>query len=100
MHKIVLALAVTLALAGCASTPPPDQAAASPPPSPGRTAVNIIGTPFLIAFKIPVCAITAVVAGAIAGAAQLGSASGAASVDQALGEGLETNCGPPYVVDP
>jgi hypothetical protein len=100
MHKIALALVLALALAGCASASPPGQATVSPPPSPGRTALSIISTPFLIAFKIPVCIISAVMAGALVGAAQLGSTSDAASVEQALGEGLETNCGPPYVVDP
>src|SRR5260370_16440227 len=100
MKKIDVDVVVGLALDGGASASPPGQAAVSPPPSPGRTALSIIGTPFLIAFKIPVCVISAVMAGALVGAAQLASTSDAASVEQALGEGLETNCGPPYVVDP
>jgi hypothetical protein len=91
MHKIALALVPALALTGCASTPPP---------SPGRTALSVIGTPFLLAFKIPVCVVSAAVAVPLAGAAELAGTSQAASLEQSLGDGLEKNCGPPYMVVP
>ncbi len=89
MHKIALVLA--LALVGCANPPPP---------SPGRTALSVIGTPFLLAFKIPVCVVSAVMAAPLAGAAELAGTSQADSLEQSLGEGLERNCGPPYAVAP
>lgn len=91
MHKIALALVLALALAGCAS---------APPSSPGRTALSVIGTPFLIAFKIPVCVVSAALAAPLAGAAELAGTSQAASLEQSLADGLERNCGPPYVVAP
>jgi hypothetical protein len=101
MHKRVLAPALALILAGCTSAPPPGQTAASPPPSPGRTAISIIGTPLLIALKIPVCVVSAAMAGALTGlAGALGGTSGSASLEQSLGDDVEKNCGPPYVLNP
>jgi hypothetical protein len=91
MHKIALILALALALTNCASTPPP---------RPGKTALSVIGTPFLLAFKIPVCVVSAAVAAPLAGAAELANTYQAASLEEALGDGLESNCGPPYVVAP
>jgi hypothetical protein len=89
MHKIALILA--LALTDCAGTPPP---------SPGETALSVIGTPFLLALKIPVCIVSAAIAAPLAGAAELANTYQAASLEEALGDGLESNCGPPYVVAP
>jgi len=102
MHKIGPALVLALALAGCVNQPPPSQAGAPPPPPPpGRTAVSIIGTPFLIAFKIPVCIVSAAMAGAMTGVAgALRSDGGPASLEQSLGEGVEKNCGPPWALNP
>jgi len=91
MDKIALALVLVVALAGCASAPPPTSA--------GRT-LSVIGTPFLLAFKIPACVVSAAVAAPLAGAAELAGTSQAASLEQSLGDGLERNCGPPYVVAP
>lgn len=96
MHRI--ALVILLALTCCA-TPPPSGVAA-PPTSPGRTALSVIGTPFLIAFKIPVCVISAVIAAPLAGAAQLTDSYQRTRLDYELGDGLERNCGPPYVLTP
>src|SRR5438034_959636 len=80
--------------ARCSGAPPP-------PPPPGRTAVSIIGTPFLIAFKIPVCIVSAAMAGAMTGVAgALGGNGGPASLEQSLGEGVEKNCGPPWALNP
>ncbi len=98
MRKTALAVVLTCALAGCASPPASD--AVAPPPSPGRTALSIIGTPFLIALKIPVCVATAALAAPLAGAAQLARTTQGAQVNDALSDGLEMNCGPPYVVAP
>jgi hypothetical protein len=87
-------------LAGCASEPAGDAHGSSDAGNPGKTAVSVIGTPFLLAFKIPVCIATAVIAGPIAGAAALTSNDGGAGVQRVLGEGLDANCGPPYVLEP
>jgi hypothetical protein len=101
MHKIVPALVLALVLAGCVTAPPPSQAGAPSPPPPGRTAISIIGTPFLLAFKIPVCVVSAAMAGAMTGVeGALGGTNGPASLEQSLGEDVEKNCGPPWVVNP
>jgi hypothetical protein len=91
MKKIALAFVLALVLVGCAS---------ESQPSPGSTALSVIGTPFLLAFKIPVCVVSAVVAAPLAGAAELAGTSQAVSLEPSLGDGLERNCGPPYVVAP
>jgi hypothetical protein len=91
MHKIALAVVLALALGGCAD---------SRPTSPGSTALSVIGTPFLLAFKIPTCIVSAALAAPLAGAAELARTSQAFSLEQSLGDGLESNCGPPYVVSP
>jgi hypothetical protein len=96
MHRVILV--ILLALTGCAIPPPSDVAA--PPTSAGRTALSIIGTPFLIAFKIPVCVVSAALAGPLAGVAQLSDTYQRTRLDYDLGDGLERNCGPPYVVTP
>jgi hypothetical protein len=100
MEKQVLCAAFALSLAACAATE--DQqanAVQTAPPS----AISVIGTPFYIALKIPVCAATVPMAGILAGLAQLSTPEsplnqyGAkAHADDAVIE----NCGPPYVVTP
>jgi hypothetical protein len=94
-----------LLLAACASerqamAPQPGGAPqpAGTPPRPGETFLAVIGTPFLIAFKIPVCVASAAIAAPIAGAASL--AGSGREARRALGEGLEQNCGPPYILSP
>jgi hypothetical protein len=81
---------LALWLAGCADS--------GQPADPGGVFASIVGTPFLIAFKIPVCAATIAIAGPIAGAASL--TPDPDPLQQALGDGLVANCGPPYVVSP
>jgi hypothetical protein len=88
MQKIALVL--VLVLAGCASAPP----------SPGRTVLSVIGTPFLLAFKIPVCIVSAAVSAPLAGAAEIAGTRQADSLEESLSDGLERNCGPPYAVAP
>ncbi|HEX3499531.1 MAG TPA: hypothetical protein VHT04_09420 [Stellaceae bacterium] len=97
MRKIALAVALTSALAGCAAPPASDTA---PPPGAGRTALSNIGTPFLIALKIPFCAVSAVIAAPLAAAAQLAGTTEGELLKEDLGDGLEQNCAPPYVLTP
>ena len=88
-------LACAFFLAGCAAPPPP----ASQPVSP----VSVIGTPFLIAFKIPACVATIAIAGPAAALQQMAAPTEDGlqpDIRPALDFGIEQNCGPPYAVLP
>jgi hypothetical protein len=88
-------LAFALFLAGCAAPPPP--------PAQPISAVNVIGTPFLIAFKIPACVATVAIAGPAAALQQLAAPTEDGlqpDIRPALDAGVEANCGPPYEVLP
>ncbi len=106
MRTQALAVLFALSLAGCASGPSNDTADATPavPPSPatrvGETVLSVTGTPFLLAFKIPVCAATVAIAAPLAGAFALTDEYNARAGQRALGEGIARNCGPPYVLWP
>jgi len=92
--------------------PPPTAAAPPPPPPPPAAAVtaqrsgpsflSIVGTPFLIIFKIPVCLVTAVVAAPLAGLSELPSTANTEGLDMRnqLENGLAQNCGPPWTISP
>ncbi len=85
-----------LLLAGCAG---------SEPPSGGGTFGSVVGTPFLIALKIPTCAATVALAGPIIAASSLARPEpddpfGDARKIFRADEGLSQNCGPPYAVAP
>ena len=85
---------VALFLAGCAS----DATRPSEGSSAGNTFISIVGTPLLVALKIPFCAASIAIAAPLAGAAAL--TPDGRDTEQALGAGLASNCGPPYVVNP
>jgi hypothetical protein len=94
----IQAAAILLAgmAAGCASSPPA-----------GGGFVSAVGTPFLVAFKIPACITTIALAGPLAGAAALipeneplGGDGDRREILHDLDAGLNQNCGPPYVVVP
>ncbi|HUZ74249.1 MAG TPA: hypothetical protein VMU87_14805 [Stellaceae bacterium] len=82
--------------------PPPPPVAPPPAPSTGSRFLAVVGTPFYLLFKIPVCVVTVVVAGPIAGISALAGPSNpqAVQVRRDLGEGLAQNCGPPYALSP
>jgi hypothetical protein len=71
-------------------------------PSPGSSAVSIIGTPFLIAFKVPACAAT------LALGVPLAAATGLAdpyqrqpwAIRYEIDHAVTANCGPPWVLPP
>jgi hypothetical protein len=70
-------------------------------PSSHNQVVDAIGTPFYLAFKIPVCAATLVVAAPLAGIAGLAEPSpNAAAHDPKadLDYGIRKNCGGPYAL--
>jgi hypothetical protein len=88
-----LGLLALFFLSGCASSPPAESVSAS----------SVIGTPFLIALKVPVCAATVAIAGPAAALQQLAAPSEDGlqpDIRPALDAGVDENCGPPYVVEP
>jgi hypothetical protein len=105
MPRKILVVLLALALAACATSngPPPStggggKTARGPTTSAAGWAVAIIGTPFALAFKTVVCGASLVVAAPVAGMLTLGADAGEGY--RVLGDGLATNCGPPYVVSP
>jgi hypothetical protein len=88
-----------MALAACAAAPP--EAGAPPGRSgDGDKHLAVVGTPFLIALKIPVCVVSVAVAAPLAAGAAFGGPGSAQAARSVLGEGIEQNCGPPYVLSP
>ena len=98
-----IGMLLAIGLAGCA-TPQDTQSGSG-------TFVSLIGTPFLVAFKIPVCATTIAISGPIAGASALAQPSAEEvtlahdpdprrQLQRALNDSLVENCGPPYVITP
>ncbi|HEV8015723.1 MAG TPA: hypothetical protein VGP48_09325 [Stellaceae bacterium] len=82
-----------LVLAGCAA----------PPPGERVSYVSAVGTPFYIAFKIPTCAATlllAAPAGALQGLAAPSDDAANEDIRPGLDAGIQANCGPPYVLPP
>jgi hypothetical protein len=103
-----LVLAAGVGLAGCATTSPPvgtygaaDPAVAAEGPlprSPAAVVLNVIATPFYLAFKAAACVgsvALATPAVAITGVTDPGSQTWER---QRLHEGVTTNCGPPYLL--
>jgi uncharacterized lipoprotein len=94
MRSKIAAMLLTLALAGCAGSPEP--------PRQQATFISVVGTPLLIALKIPTCVGSIVIAAPLAAASQLAESS---AIDESalrrdLDDGLIHNCGPPYAVAP
>ena len=87
-------LALAPILAGCAAPPPPSAKPVSP---------VVTATPLLIAFKVPACLATFVIAGPAAALQQLAAPNQDGlqpDIRPALDFGIEQNCGPPYYVLP
>ena len=90
-------LAFALFLAGCADSPPPAQPVSQVNPS------SVVGTPFLIALKVPVCIATVAIAGPAAALQQMAAPNQdrlQPDIRPALDAGIDQNCGPPYYVLP
>jgi hypothetical protein len=89
MWSRIAVLCLAGALAACAE-PSPDAAAQF-----GSTA----GTPFMIAFKVPVCVITVLLSAPLVGASGLAEPTpDTLAVRNGLAEGMAQNCGPPYTL--
>ena len=105
MHRVALAALLALTLAGCVSPPPSNTA--SRQPTGQQVALSVIGTPFYIAGKIPVCVVAATIAAPLAALSQLagdyryqGEGYERIRLNDDLAEGLAFDCGPPYVLMP
>ena len=64
---------------------------------------SAVGTPFLIALKVPVCVATVAISGPAAALQQLAAPNEDGlqpDIRPALDAGIDDNCGPPYVVTP
>jgi hypothetical protein len=95
MKSKVAAMLLASALVGCAASPE------APRQTPSF--ISVVGTPFLIALKIPVCVGSIAIAAPLAGASQLAESNSVIDeygLRRDLDEGLVHNCGPPYVVTP
>ncbi len=96
MRKKLVAIFLALSLGACAAPP---TNANGPQPDPGGAAVlSVLGTPFLLALKLPICTATLLVAAPAAGASELDPQGGMAR--RVLADGVAQNCGPPYAVTP
>ena len=112
---------LTLILAGCTtSEPPPVVLVGEPvvgagqvvgtepaPPvryrrviHPGDAVLSVVGSPFLLAFRGVVCAASVVVAAPTAALVSISEPRLAGPTATTLGNGLASNCGPPYVISP
>lgn len=68
---------------------------------PGDAALSVVGTPFLVAFRSVVCVASVAVAAPVAAvAAVVPERPAQASARKSLGEGVASNCGPPWVISP
>jgi hypothetical protein len=67
---------------------------------PGDAAVSVVGTPFYLAFKTVVCMASVAIAAPVAGLAALSESRFAPEIRRDLGDGVNQNCGPPYVLSP
>lgn len=68
---------------------------------PGDAALSVVGTPFLIAFRGVVCVASLAVAAPVAAvAAVVPERPAYPETQRSLGDGLASNCGPPWVISP
>jgi hypothetical protein len=59
------------------------------------------GTPFMLAFKLPVCVVTVALAAPLVGASGLAEPTpDTLAVRNGLAQGMAENCGPPYTLTP
>ncbi len=105
MSRTILVVPLALLLAACAgSAEPPavvegQMAPAAKPATPAGWAVSIVGTPFVVAFKSVFCVATVAIAAPIAGVMALDPDPYDDGLE-ALGDGIASNCGPPWVISP
>jgi hypothetical protein len=88
---LAAAVAVALALAGCAN-----DGGQGSRMSFGDAVVAAVATPVLLALKVPICATTVAIAAPVAGVGTM-SPNRRTWVQRELADGVDQNCGPPYV---
>lgn len=96
MRELILCLAALLG--ACSSPPAPPAQSNTAQPSASSLVLSVLGTPFLIAAKIPICAATLAVAAPVAGLSE--TVESGAVARRVLADGVTSNCGPPYVLTP
>lgn len=92
------AILLTMMLGACSSPPSAPDGANAAQPSASSVVLSVLGTPFLIAAKIPICTATLIIAAPAAGASE--SVESGAKARQILADGVASNCGPPYLLTP
>ncbi|HUK08853.1 MAG TPA: hypothetical protein VLX09_13355 [Stellaceae bacterium] len=117
-HNLLTMVAAVALLGGCAEPAPPASTAATPQgptplvslppplaplPEPTPRVSSVLGTPFLIAFKVPACIASAIVSAPVAALYTLAN-QGAIPPEQDLYEDVdranETYCGEPWTIPP
>lgn len=96
MRHTTLAVLFASLLAGCANQQSGQSGASAS--NGDNTFMSVVGTPFYLAFKIPVCIVSAAFAAPVAGASGFMDPQNAHELRYDLGEGLGQNCGPPYAL--
>ena len=89
---------VAALLGACSSPPAPPADPSAAQPSASSVVLSALATPFLIAFKIPVCTATLVIAAPAAGMSE--TVESGAIARRVLADGVQSNCGPPYLLTP
>lgn len=101
MRLWLAVLGCAMAIGGC-QTPAPEPTAPGNHTvvHPGDAAVSVVGTPFYLVFKSVACVASVAITAPVAGVAALSESRLAPEVRRGLGDGVNQNCGPPYVLSP
>jgi len=94
-RSIILVAAM---LGACSSPPTPAAQANAAQPSASSVVLSVLGTPFLIAAKIPICVATVAVAAPVSGLSE--TVESGAIARRVMADGVQSNCGPPYLLTP
>jgi hypothetical protein len=97
-RSAILMTILTIMLGACSSPPSALDGTTAAHPSASSVVLSALGTPFLLAFKIPVCTATLIVAAPAAGASE--TVESGAIGRKILADGVASNCGPPYLLTP
>src|SRR5918996_729704 len=101
MRRTVFVLIGSLALCGCQTAPRDEMSTReSATVHPGDAVVSAVATPFYLVFKSVVCVASVAIAAPVAGIAALSESRFALEARRDLGDGVNQNCGPPYVLSP
>jgi hypothetical protein len=102
MRTRVVTLCLVVALVGCETSPTYSSSRKEQMTvlHPGDAVVSALGTPFYLAFKSVTCVLSAAIAAPVAGIAALSESHFAPEIRRGLGDGINENCGPPYVLSP